>query len=151
MNKTISILFICILAFSCTGMDTESYTEFIIENNSDYKVKIEDGSSTIYFSPIEIDSKSKSSMEKASSGKGRDNYLPFDMRTDSIVIIFMSEPEISITYTKDNTSKFNIFMKENYSRQESHSKYMSFYTYTYQITNNDFEEAKKETVDLKLD
>ena len=78
-----------------------------------------------------------------SHGKGNDKHQPFDSRTNSIVITFMSDPEISVTYTRDYTSKFNLFLKENYSRKESDSKYISSYYYTYQITNDDFEEAKK--------
>jgi len=150
------IVLVVILATSC---DVTYSDEFVIQNDSDYDVRIEAYDCIGYGLPNEPLKRNEDFKEEAmdiEKGKnfkvlhatrgfhGFDSWSPFKEEVDSIVIVFKNEriliQSCSTSVSLDGcTIERNITDYENeYTREKRNRKE---YRYTYTITNEDYDRA----------
>jgi hypothetical protein len=132
-----------VLLFSSCIKDYTTITKFIIENNFEYELKIkvkrfktEIGSQvdTIFT----LGSGSKINHHYEQKGEHAVYEYPFGVASDSIFIHF--NDTVSSLFSKNEESQYNLLKIENYSGGKTKK---GLYTYTYMITDQDFQEALK--------
>lgn len=139
--RRISCIYSLLLIILCScSIDTMTYVEFIVKNESDYEVKIKtfflkNGVSTDTVFNIPVGSEIK--YYNGNKGKNHDIQEPFGGASKDITITFVDS--VSIIYDRQNTSKFNLLRKENYLGGKVTN---GLFRYIYVITNDDFEAAK---------
>ena len=142
--KKISIILISVLLFSSCIRDYTTMTKFIIENNYEYELKIEvkrfDTEIGAQVDTIfTIGSGSKISHKYSERGEDAVSNYPFGIYSDSIIIYF--NDTVSRLFSKYEESQYNPLKIENYSGGKVRK---GRYTFTYTITNQDFQEALKD-------
>jgi hypothetical protein len=145
VKTTYLIWIVLILFLSSCIIDYTTMTEFVIENNSNQKVKVKvQNFETVFYSSVDtvfsIDVNSKISFQYEEDGEDSKYQFPFGISSDSIMIFF--NDSISTFYTKDYSSQRNPLQIENYSGDKVKE---GLYRYIYEFTNQDYREAIKQS------
>ena len=143
--KTLHILIILLLfcLVSCIIEDSTDVT-FTINNQSEQAVKISIKNASLDGGSVRKDTVLSilvhASFTYNYSDIGGANTLPFG-GVDTVWVIFNTADSVLYVY-KDNSSR-NILKTESYEKNVTTKKHITSYTYTYTLTEEDYQNAIK--------